>query len=91
MGARGDQDELDDDVQGYRGGVDHQVVQGRVGARLASCATRSRLIAAHWFGSAGPGAAEVLVLFGPQGERVHVRARPRATALPASGPGSRSG
>jgi transcriptional regulator with XRE-family HTH domain len=29
----------------------------------------------HWFGSAGPEAAEVLVLFGPQGERMHVRAR----------------
>jgi quercetin dioxygenase-like cupin family protein len=32
----------------------------------------------HWFGSAGDEAAEVLVLFGPQGERLHVRARPRA-------------
>jgi transcriptional regulator with XRE-family HTH domain len=31
----------------------------------------------HWFGSAGPEPAEVLVLFGPQGERMHVRARPR--------------
>jgi len=29
----------------------------------------------HWFGSAGPGPAELLILFGPQGERVHVRAR----------------
>ena len=32
----------------------------------------------HWFGSAGPQPAEVLVLFGPQGERMHVRARPKA-------------
>jgi transcriptional regulator with XRE-family HTH domain len=32
----------------------------------------------HWFGSAGAEAAEVLILFGPQGERMHVRARPRA-------------
>jgi transcriptional regulator with XRE-family HTH domain len=32
----------------------------------------------HWFGSAGPEPAELLILFGPQGERVHVRARPRA-------------
>jgi transcriptional regulator with XRE-family HTH domain len=32
----------------------------------------------HWFGGAGPEATEVLVLFGPQGERMHVRARPRA-------------
>jgi transcriptional regulator with XRE-family HTH domain len=31
----------------------------------------------HWFGAAGPGPAEVLTLFGPQGERVHVRARSR--------------
>jgi transcriptional regulator with XRE-family HTH domain len=31
----------------------------------------------HWFGSAGPGVVELLVLFGPQGERMHVRARPR--------------
>ena len=32
----------------------------------------------HWFGNAGDAPAEVLVLFGPQGERMHVRARPRA-------------
>jgi mannose-6-phosphate isomerase-like protein (cupin superfamily) len=38
----------------------------------------------HWFGSAGPEAAEVLVLFGPQGERMHVRARPKAAGLPAA-------
>lgn len=31
----------------------------------------------HWFGSAGPKPVEVLVLFGPQGERMHVRARSR--------------
>jgi transcriptional regulator with XRE-family HTH domain len=31
----------------------------------------------HWFGSAGTEPAELLVLFGPQGERVHLRARPR--------------
>lgn len=29
----------------------------------------------HWFGGAGPGPTELLVLFGPQGERLHVRAR----------------
>ncbi len=33
---------------------------------------------AHWFGSAGQEPAELLVLFGPQGERIHVRARPRS-------------
>ena len=31
----------------------------------------------HWFGNPGPDTAEVLSLFGPQGERLHVRARPR--------------
>jgi transcriptional regulator with XRE-family HTH domain len=35
----------------------------------------------HWFGSAAPEPAEVLVLFGPQGERMHVRARPKSTGL----------
>jgi len=29
----------------------------------------------HWFTNPGPGPAEVLCLFGPQGERMHVRAR----------------
>ena len=31
----------------------------------------------HWFGGAGPGPTELLVLFGPQGERLHIRARTR--------------
>jgi transcriptional regulator with XRE-family HTH domain len=30
----------------------------------------------HWFGNPGPEPAEVISLFGPQGERLHVRARP---------------
>jgi transcriptional regulator with XRE-family HTH domain len=30
----------------------------------------------HWFGSTGAAAVEVLSLFGPQGERLHVRAKP---------------
>ena len=30
----------------------------------------------HWFGAAGPETVELLSLFGPQGERVHVRAGP---------------
>lgn len=32
----------------------------------------------HWFGATSDEPAEVLMLFGPQGERMHVRARPRA-------------
>ncbi|SEM04951.1 helix-turn-helix domain-containing protein [Streptacidiphilus jiangxiensis] len=31
----------------------------------------------HWFGSTGTQPVEVLSLFGPQGERIHVRAQPR--------------
>ncbi|MFF5142710.1 helix-turn-helix domain-containing protein [Streptomyces sp. NPDC013157] len=33
----------------------------------------------HWFGSTGEGPVEFLSLFGPQGERMHVRARPKRT------------
>jgi transcriptional regulator with XRE-family HTH domain len=32
----------------------------------------------HWFGGADREAVEFLSLFGPQGERMHVRARPRS-------------
>ncbi len=32
----------------------------------------------HWFGNSADVTAEVLILFGPQGERMHVDARPRA-------------
>lgn len=31
----------------------------------------------HWFGSADSAPVEILSLFGPQGERAHLRARPR--------------
>ncbi|WP_020672239.1 helix-turn-helix domain-containing protein [Amycolatopsis nigrescens] len=31
----------------------------------------------HWFGSTGEAPVEILSLFGPQGERMHTRARPR--------------
>lgn len=33
----------------------------------------------HWFGSIGPEPVEFLSLFGTQGERAHLRARPRET------------
>ena len=32
----------------------------------------------HFFANPGPGVTEVLSLFGPQGERLHVKARPRS-------------
>ncbi|MCO1660133.1 helix-turn-helix domain-containing protein [Pseudonocardia humida] len=31
----------------------------------------------HWFANPGPDHAELLSLFGPQGERMHIRAQPR--------------
>jgi transcriptional regulator with XRE-family HTH domain len=33
----------------------------------------------HWFGNTTDQPVEVLVLFGPQGERMHVRARPKGS------------
>ena len=33
----------------------------------------------HWFGNGGQGVAQYLTIFGPQGERVHLRARPRGS------------
>ncbi|MDP9364545.1 MAG: helix-turn-helix transcriptional regulator [Chloroflexota bacterium] len=34
----------------------------------------------HWMGNPGPEPTEILALFGPQGERMHVRIRPRSEA-----------
>jgi transcriptional regulator with XRE-family HTH domain len=42
----------------------------------------------HWFGSADEEPVEVLSLFGSQGERMHMRARPRARRAP---PNARTG
>ncbi len=39
----------------------------------------------HWFGSTGEGPVELLSLFGSQGERMHVRARPRQVTPRAAG------
>ncbi|MFI6515727.1 helix-turn-helix domain-containing protein [Spirillospora sp. NPDC050679] len=38
----------------------------------------------HWFGSTGESPVEVLNLFGRQGERVHIRAKPRSRQESAS-------
>ena len=47
----------------------------------------------HWVGNPGPGAAEALALYGPQGERAHVRVRPGAASDTGStaGPDTGSG
>ena len=70
------------------------VLSGRVRLRLAHLDLVMRAGEAaefdtrtpHWFGSAGPDPAELLVLFGPQGERMHIRARPRAGVSSTSRP-----
>ena len=36
----------------------------------------------HWFGNPGPGPTEILSLFGAQGERMHVTARPAGGHAP---------
>ena len=67
------------------------VLSGRVRLRLAELdlvmtageAAEFDTLTPHWFGSVGPEPAELLVLFGPQGERMHVRARPRIKHQPA--------
>jgi len=61
------------------------VLSGRVRLRLADLdfimktgeAAEFDTRTPHWFGSAGPQPAELLVLFGPQGERMHIRASQR--------------
>jgi transcriptional regulator with XRE-family HTH domain len=50
---------------------EHDVVLGP--GEVAEFDTRTP----HWIGNPGDEPAEVLGLFGPQGERMHVRARPR--------------
>lgn len=58
--------------------ADHDLVLGP--GEVAEFETRLP----HWFGSTGEGPVEVLSLFGRQGERMHVRARPTART-PVSG------
>jgi transcriptional regulator with XRE-family HTH domain len=43
----------------------------------------------HWFGGADEHPVEFLSIFGPQGQRVHTRARPRLSAGPSVTPPSR--
>jgi transcriptional regulator with XRE-family HTH domain len=61
------------------------VLRGRLRARLeehdfvmgAGEAAEFDCRIPHWFGSTGRGSVEVLSLFGSQGERIHLRAKPR--------------
>jgi len=51
---------------------EHDLVMGP--GEAAEFDTRSP----HWFGAAGPDPVELLSLFGKQGERAHLRARPKS-------------
>jgi transcriptional regulator with XRE-family HTH domain len=53
--------------------ADHDLVLGP--GEVAEFDTR----VPHWFGSTGEGPTEVLSVFGPQGERMHTRAKPRSS------------
>jgi transcriptional regulator with XRE-family HTH domain len=57
--------------------ADHDVVLGP--GEVAEFDTRIP----HWFGSTGDEPAEILSVFGPQGERMHTRARPAGARSPA--------
>jgi transcriptional regulator with XRE-family HTH domain len=78
--------EPEGDQQTHEGYEWMYVLSGRVRLRLAEHdfvmkageAAEFDTRTPHWFGGAGPEPAELLTLFGPQGERIHIRARPRA-------------
>lgn len=72
------------DLQTHEGYEWFYVLAGRVRLRLgehdltlsAGEAAEFDTRVPHWFGSDGRDPAEILSLFGPQGERMHTRARP---------------
>jgi quercetin dioxygenase-like cupin family protein len=78
--------EPDGELQSHEGYEWMYVLAGRLRLRLSELdlIMKSGEVAEfdthtpHWFGCQGPRPVELLVLFGPQGERLHVRARPRA-------------
>jgi transcriptional regulator with XRE-family HTH domain len=77
--------EADAELRTHEGYEWMYVLSGRVRLRLADLdfimktgeAAEFDTRTPHWFGSAGPEPAELLVLFGPQGERMHIRASQR--------------
>ncbi len=78
--------EPDGELQSHEGYEWMYVLAGRLRLRLGELdlVMKSGEVAEfdthtpHWFGSTGPRPVELLVLFGPQGERLHIRARPWA-------------
>ena len=78
--------EPETDQQSHEGYEWMYVLSGRVRLQLAELdfvmtageAAEFDTRTPHRFVSAGPGPAELLILFGPQRERMHIRARPRA-------------
>ena len=80
MGAGGGDDELEDRIQGHRGGVDHQVVQGRVGRVASVQAAVHSYVVGFWVSAAIlAGSAVVCALVLPSG-----------TLTPAVGPSAPS-
>jgi transcriptional regulator with XRE-family HTH domain len=81
-------DEVEGDQQSHEGYEWMYVLSGQLRLRLGELdlTMKAGEVAEfdthtpHWFGSAGPRPVELLVLFGPQGERMHVRAQPRSKA-----------
>lgn len=80
-----DEAEAEAELRTHEGYEWMYVLSGRVRLRLADLdfimktgeAAEFDTRTPHWFGSAGPEPAELLVLFGPQGERMHIRASQR--------------
>jgi len=78
--------EPDGELQSHEGYEWMYVLAGRLRLRLGELdlVMKSGEVAEfdthtpHWFGSTGPAPWSLLVLFGPQGERLHIRGRPWA-------------
>jgi transcriptional regulator with XRE-family HTH domain len=82
--APGESDSLDKQQRSHEGYEWMYVLNGRLRLLLGELdlilrpgeAAEFDTHTPHWFGSSGARPVELLVLFGPQGERLHVRARP---------------
>ncbi|MFE3598732.1 helix-turn-helix domain-containing protein [Streptomyces sp. NPDC059096] len=87
MVAESSPDHCDDEQRTHEGYEWLYVLSGRLRLRLGDHdmvmgpgeAAEFDTRVPHWFGPAGDAPVEFLSLFGPQGERMHVRARPKTS------------
>ncbi|MFJ7996426.1 helix-turn-helix domain-containing protein [Streptomyces sp. NPDC096310] len=87
MVAESSPDHCDDEQRTHEGYEWLYVLSGRLRLRLGEHdmvmgpgeAAEFDTRVPHWFGPAGDAPVEFLSLFGPQGERMHVRARPKTS------------